>query len=97
MVTLEKALKRVFRKAFNRIIYIERKKTNSKYIPQLNILHLLEEREGQLPEIVFNNNLEDFYRQIDAVVESSGRKEPIVVDIENEVVKFTRKNPTKQV
>ena len=41
-VSLDKCLKKTFRKAFNRIVYVERKRTSLKYTPQSNVLHLLD-------------------------------------------------------
>jgi hypothetical protein len=42
-VTLDKSVKKLYRKAFNKIVYVERKKGSQKYTPQSNVLYLIED------------------------------------------------------
>lgn len=72
-VNLQKAVVRCFRKAFNRIIYVDRKKNLQKFVPQLHVLNLLENDEKA--DITFASHLDEFYRELDLIAEDRGRLE----------------------
>jgi len=42
VVQIEQALKRIYRKSLNRIVYVERKKNIIKFTPQINVLSFME-------------------------------------------------------
>lgn len=92
-IDIQKALERCYRKAFNRIVYYERKAIVPKYKPQLNVLGLLEQTDKQ--ELSFGSNIEGFYQGLDTLIEERGEEAVGVPDADNEVVKFVRRTPSK--
>lgn len=75
-VQIEKALKRCYRKAFHRIIYVERRKAVTKYVPQNHILHFLE-NASLMPSFSLNQSLSSFYQELDQIVEENSIRENI--------------------
>jgi hypothetical protein len=79
-VTLDKSLRKICRKAFNRIVYVERKKGSLKYTPQSNVLYLLEDHhEAAQCRVDYTQTLESFYRSLDTLIEEKSRKEDLFV------------------
>jgi len=54
-------------------MYVDRKKIVQKFVPQLHVLHLLEDN-NEKPTISFNHTLESFYGELDQMVEDYGKK-----------------------
>ena len=85
-IGLQKAINQSFRKAFHRIIYVERRKNVQQYVPALNALNLLEahsQPQQILPELNFDSGLEAFYRELDLMVEERGEQEQPIPEVEN--------------
>ena len=97
VINVQKALGRWLRKAFHRIVYVERKKHVPMYTPQLHVLNLLEDeaemRERQ--DINFDRKLDNFFNDLDAMVEEKGEEEALIPETENELIKFVRRAPSK--
>ena len=92
-INIQKGLERCYRKAFNSIVYAERRTVFSKYKPQLNVLSLLEQNDKQ--EFSFGSNIEGFYQGLDALIEERGEEAAEVPDTDYEVIKFVRRTPSK--